>query len=515
MKILDSAKVLRILLKLFIIFFYLFLSYHAIVSAFLLYLNRVNEPSWWYLIDILTLVFEVIAMYGIIQFLKTGVISLNYITTNIPEITTDYYDVDVFIPIKNEDPERLARTLQGFIEQTYPSEKIHVYVGTETKNVSLLEKYRIICNNFGATLIREDNNFYKAGMLNILLKRTSSPIVLTFDYDHRPTPEGVYFLVSKLLHSEEDVAFVQAKAKFEGIKNSLHAWASLLYKQYFEVVNVAKSTIGTVIYNGTTAAFKRKYLEEVGGFPIKTFTEDAELTVNFLINGYHGEFLNKSCSIGTVPKNYSSQVSQLWRWTHGGVSVFKYYAADVLKTKKLSLTQKIDVLSTYGLFFVLVGAYGYVIAIFLGLVTHNQITRPYYFGVPPSIITPVTISSVYAALALLSGYLAKTREKEHLPWSLMFISLIISVATNPFLLGAVFYAILGKKGPNDPKGNWSKKIHMTSTSLLFLVIGIFLIYSGICFIFSGIMDGSLLVLIGLTLIPTFFLHLRYDVFNKI
>ena len=115
---------------------------------------------------------------------------------------------------------------------------------------------------------------------------------------------------------------------------------------------------------------------------------------------------------------------------------------------------------------------------------------------------------------MLSGYLAKKREKEELPWRLMLVSLVISVATNPFLLSAVFYALLGKKGPKDPKGNWSRKIHMTTFSLFLFTIGSFLIYSGIYFIKKGFFDGALLFLIGLTLLPTVFLHLKYDVFQK-
>ena len=158
----------------------------------------------------------------------------------------------------------------------------------------------------------------------------------------------------------------------------------------------------------------------------------------------------------------------------------------------------------------LVGAYLYVGLIWIGLETGNTITRANYYVLPSSLITPLVISFVYAVLALLSGFLAKIRENEKIPFSLMLFSLIISVATNPFLLGAVIYAAMGKQGPNDPKGQWSKNIHVTTASILFFILGFFLIFSGVKYYQKGFFDGFLLIVIGFTFLPTILLHLRYD-----
>ncbi len=70
---------------------------------------------------------------------------------------------------------------------------------------------------------------------------------------------------------------------------------------------------------GSTACFRREAIESVGGFPENTFTEDVALATKLLVNGRSGLFVNFYGSSGTVPNTFEEHISQLWRWSHGGL----------------------------------------------------------------------------------------------------------------------------------------------------------------------------------------------------
>ncbi len=417
--------------------------------------------------------------------------------------------VDIFVPIKNEPLIFLKRTVDSLVNQDYPKEKLHVYVGNDSENHEYVNQLESLCNEFNVFLVHRKNHEYKAGMLNILLEESDSPIIITFDHDHVPGSTAVRDLVSTLISLPPKYAFVQAKARFGNIKNQLHAWAALLYAQYFEIIDVAKDKKGTLIYNGTTAAFRRSAIAVVGGFPTDTFTEDAGLSTLFMIYGYRGYFLNKVLSEGTVPESYSKQVRQLWRWSHGGTSILRKRGKDLLSTPHLTLGQKIDALSAYFLFIVLVGAYVYVMIVFALIFYGIPLYRPNYHF-PSSILAPTLISLVYALMAIYGMILARKNEGINFSFTNFFVPLIISVATNPFLFGAVFLALMNKRGPDDPKAQWNRKINVRASTLSYFLIGLILIYGGYYYVRLGFNDAYLAILIGLTLLPGIFLHILYD-----
>ncbi len=481
---------------------------HLVLSSIIII--EVKGTPWVKLVQTVLLLFEFLAIIS--AGLLFGTFTAPLTSSNkSPHIVQEKElpHVDVFVPIKNEPLIFISKTLESLTHQNYPEEKLHIYVGNDSENLSYVGELEKLCNDLGVFLIHQENHAYKAGMLNILLEESDSPIIITFDHDHVPAPTAVKDLVSTLISLPPKYAFVQAKARFGNIKNQLHAWAALLYAQYFEIIDVAKDKKGTLIYNGTTAAFRRNAIAVVGGFPTDTFTEDAGLSTLFMIYGYQGYFLNKVLSEGTVPESYSKQVRQLWRWSHGGTSILRKRGKDLLSTPHLTLGQKIDALSAYLLFIVLVGAYIYVMIVFILIFYGIPLYRPNYHF-PSSILAPTLISLVYAMMAIYAMILARRNEGINFSFANFIVPLIISVATNPFLFGAVFLALMNKRGPDDPKAQWNRKINVRMSTLAYFAIGLLLIYSGYYYVMLGFNDAYLAVLIGLTLIPGIFLHLLYD-----
>ncbi|MHA1912331.1 MAG: glycosyltransferase [Candidatus Kariarchaeaceae archaeon] len=494
-------KILGITGILFVLF-YLYSSVYEIYDS--------NTDWWLQGLNYVTLSIECLALIISFQILsQLGEAFLPYEKSFTFKSKLETYPfISIFIPIFNVSPKILDYTLIKLGEQNYPKEAFEVYVGDDSSNHQLAEECKAICQKHEVTYVYDSSNKgYKAGMMNILLKKSQSDLVAVFDVDHSPLPQTLsYFVQAFQKYPEYD--FVQAKNRFRNVSNFITIWSALMYAQYFQVLVRSKTKANTVLFNGSSTCFRRDVLMTLGGFPTETFTEDADLTFLFAIHGKKGYFLDYFASYGLVPETFDHQISQLWRWAHGGTSVLLLRAKQLFKAK-IKMNQKVDLSSNMGLFTLTISAYVYALLLLPIYLANSTPLRLELGGFPAVLLMPIGVAFIYAYNALLAIYFGRKDGQEELKYRHLLIFIVLALAANPYSIGAVWYALIKKRGPSDPKSSWNPPIRVRLWGFVFFIIGL----TGIAFFIPVLIGGKtwvlIFILLGLTLVPAFPISLIY------
>ena len=79
------------------------------------------------------------------------------------------------------------------------------------------------------------------------------------------------------------------------------------------------------VTNGPLSLYKKKYVQEIGGFDTKTVTEDIDITWNLLSHNYQTAMCLDAKVSTVVPHKFKQWFRQRTRWGLGGLqAIFKY-----------------------------------------------------------------------------------------------------------------------------------------------------------------------------------------------
>ena len=104
-------------------------------------------------------------------------------------------------------------------------------------------------------------------------------------------------------------------------------------------IQEARAAINAVLHVGTNALFKREYVDEIGGYPTCSITEDMAVGMLLQSKGYDSVFINEELVLGLSATTFTELVKQRDRWCRGNIQVLKYF--NPIFTKGLTLPQKI------------------------------------------------------------------------------------------------------------------------------------------------------------------------------
>lgn len=270
----------------------------------------------------------------------------------------DYPDIDVLIATHNEDVDLLYKTVNACTYMDYPDKKkVHIYICDDTNRpevADLARKFNV--SYFGLS----DNKHAKSGNLNNALEQTNSPLVATFDADMIPyrsfLMESVPYFVKQLEadkneeEPEQKIGLIQTPQSFYNadiFQFNLFSESTLPNEQDFfsKGVNVLNNAHGAAVYTGSNTVIYRKAIEEVGGFPIDTITEDFELGVRMNTKGYVNFSTTEQMASGLTPTDFKSVIKQRIRWGRGVIR--SSYNTNIFLNPKLSLSQKIVYINGY------------------------------------------------------------------------------------------------------------------------------------------------------------------------
>ena len=223
-------------------------------------------------------------------------------------------EVDVFIPTYDEPVEIVEPTVAAARRMRGAQVNVHLLDDGDRPEMQALAALHDV-----GYIRRDEHVGAKAGNINHALAQTSAPYVAVLDCDHVPD-EG--FLAATLGHLCDDrVALVQTPQYYANARQSRIASAAWAQQAlFFGPIACGKDGQGAMFCCGTNAVFRRTALEQVGGFPQRSLTEDFELSVHLHERGWRTAYVPEVLARGLGPEDMASYVSQQQRWARGCLS---------------------------------------------------------------------------------------------------------------------------------------------------------------------------------------------------
>ena len=110
-------------------------------------------------------------------------------------------------------------------------------------------------------------------------------------------------------------------------------------------VNIMRNSSNAIAYTGSNTIISRQALMDIGGFPLKTITEDFETSVRIQKEGYITYATNEVQAAGLSTTTISSMFKQRTRWARGVIQSIQNTKA--IFTPKLPLAARLTYLSAY------------------------------------------------------------------------------------------------------------------------------------------------------------------------
>ena len=238
--------------------------------------------------------------------------------------------VDLVIVTHNEEPELLRKTINAATFIEYPGQ-LNIFVADDGDRPAVAElaaAYQV------GYIGMQDNHQAKSGNINHALLQLHAPLFAIFDADMIPYSTFLQATVPLFQQNFQDLAadpdhtlplgFVQTAQSFYNadiFQFNLFSEKIVPNEQDFfsRDVNVLNGSNNHALFTGSNTVFLRQAIDDAGGFPTDTLTEDFELGAKINIAGYSSRSTNKPQASGTTPINLRGVMKQRTRWARGVV----------------------------------------------------------------------------------------------------------------------------------------------------------------------------------------------------
>jgi len=236
-------------------------------------------------------------------------------------ISTCGQTVSVLIPAYNEEV-GIIKTIQSVLNSNYQKLEIIVINDGSTDSTDKLVTEFLSTQNMNDTQLRYLllKNGGKAKALNEGLKLATGEIVFTVDADCVIGESTVRNMVKRF--TDKKVAAVAGNVIVGNRKKSVEVMQQLEYIYGF-FFRRADSVFNSVyIIGGAAAAYRKDVLLEVGGFDVDIITEDIEMSIRILANGYKTRYAADAVVFTEGPSDISGLCNQRLRWKFGRLLTF-------------------------------------------------------------------------------------------------------------------------------------------------------------------------------------------------
>ncbi|ELZ1274175.1 glycosyltransferase [Enterococcus faecium] len=278
-------------------------------------------------------------VYGFFIYLFSNKLTEDYAASNTDNGNFEP-SVAAFICTYNENIKLVIATALAVKALKYPNKKIYICDdGHRDELRKMADQYNL------GYLSREGNKHAKAGNINYALSQTSSDLILLLDADFIVKKNIIYEAINYFQNPK--VALVQYPQTFYN-KDPFQLLRKSFYNEqelFMRFLEPALARENALIHIGTNAIIRRSALEEIGGIPTKSITEDMATGMLLQNAGYETIFINKAYALGITPYTAKELASQRTRWAQGTKQIFDYFKPR--KLKGLSVMQKLCYYNSY------------------------------------------------------------------------------------------------------------------------------------------------------------------------
>ncbi|MBO1075619.1 UDP-forming cellulose synthase catalytic subunit [Roseomonas marmotae] len=232
--------------------------------------------------------------------------------------------VDVFIPSYNEPLEVVKPSIYGALAMDWPRDRMNVYVLDDGRR----EDFRAFCEEIGCGyMIRPDNKGAKAGNINHALGKTNGEYVAIFDCDHVPVRAFLQLTIGWMLRDRE-IGMLQTPHHFyspDPFERNLASGTRVPNEGllFYGLVQQGNDTWNATFFCGSCAVLRRTALEEVGGVPTETVTEDCHCSLKMQRLGWRTAYLRLPLAAGLATDRLLAHIGQRMRWARGMIQILR------------------------------------------------------------------------------------------------------------------------------------------------------------------------------------------------
>ncbi len=254
--------------------------------------------------------------------------------------------VTVQIPLRNERYVA-RRVLAAVAAFDWPRERLEIQVlddsNDDTTTLLQAEVERLQAEGYDIHLLHRDRpTGYKAGALAAGLQQARGEYVAIFDADFAPAPDFLRRTVPYLV-ADPKLGFVQGRWGHLNAEYSLVTRAqALALDAHFTVEHIARNRSGLFMnFNGTAGVWRRRAIEEAGGWQHDTVAEDLDLSYRAQLAGWQVLYLPDVVAPAELPPLVAAFRQQQYRWAKGTTQVLRKLSGAIVRSPRLKPTQKI------------------------------------------------------------------------------------------------------------------------------------------------------------------------------
>ncbi len=257
--------------------------------------------------------------------------------------------VTVQLPMFNElyVADRIIEQVAKF---EYPLDKLQIQVlddsTDETKDVIAKKVAEVAARGINIQHVhRTDRTGYKAGALDAAMDQVEGDFIAIFDADF--VPDSDFLIRTMPYFQDENVGVVQTRwghiNKEYSILTELQAFG---LNGHFAIEQGGRNASGHFInFNGTGGIWRKKCIEDAGGWEHDTLTEDLDLSYRAQLKGWRFQYLEDVIAPAELPITMSALKSQQHRWMKGGAECFIKMRKRMIRSKGVKLGDRIHGLS--------------------------------------------------------------------------------------------------------------------------------------------------------------------------
>ncbi|MFT8314022.1 MAG: glycosyltransferase family 2 protein [Clostridium sp.] len=240
--------------------------------------------------------------------------------------------IDVLIMTYNEPSYILRKTIAGCLNIEYPSNLLNIYIcddGHRDEIKKLAEFFNI------HYVTRDNNDSAKAGNINNALSNyCKGELFSVLDADMIPKPNYLEKMVGYF--KDNNVGFIQSPQVFynpDPFQYNLNLDNKIPNEQDFFMreVQAGRARYNALFHVGTNALFSRQAIDDIGGIPTGSITEDMATGMILQAKGYKSIFVNEVLAIGLSAEYYKDFAKQRKRWCRGNIQVSKKWNPLIMK----------------------------------------------------------------------------------------------------------------------------------------------------------------------------------------
>jgi exo-beta-1,3-glucanase (GH17 family)/cellulose synthase/poly-beta-1,6-N-acetylglucosamine synthase-like glycosyltransferase len=253
--------------------------------------------------------------------------------------------VSIHVPICSEPPQMVRQTLDALALLDYPDFEVLV-VDNNTTDPALWEPVAEHCARLGPRfrffhLGRWPG--FKAGALNFALGETAADaeIIGVLDSDYVVSHDWLKAMVPAF--ADPRVGFTQSPQDYRDNDGSL--FKRLMFWEYagfFRLGMVTRNERNAIIQHGTMTLIRRAAISASGGWAEWCITEDSELGLRLMRQGWQAVYAEESFGRGVMPDDFAAYRKQRFRWAYGAMRISRAHWRSLFSPfdRRLSLGQR-------------------------------------------------------------------------------------------------------------------------------------------------------------------------------